>query len=135
LWAEVSATLNDDYAHLRPEVFDDMRSQLDDMIYDGFLPDLSPERLRHYPRYLLAMQIRLAGVDKDPHRDADRMQLVSPYWQQYTQLLEEGRDYDADVDVFRWLIEEFRVSLFAQQLGTATKVSPQRLQRARKKIV
>ena len=135
LWTDISATLSDEYARLRPEVFDDISSQLDDMIYDGFLHDLAPERLRHYPRYLQAMLIRLAGVDKDPYRDADRMQQARPYWQQYLQLLEEGRDYDIAVDTYRWLVEEFRVSLFAQQLGTATKVSVQRLQQAWKKIV
>jgi ATP-dependent helicase HrpA len=134
LWSGISAILNDEYAHLRPAVYEDMRGQLDDMIYDGFLQDLDPTRLRHYPRYLQAMQIRLQGIDKDPHRDADRMGQVSPYWEQYVQLLQDGHEYDENVDVYRWLIEEFRVSLFAQQLGTASKVSVQRLRQAWKKI-
>ena len=100
------------------------------MIYDGFLQDLSPARLSHYPRYFEAMQVRLAGVEKDPFRDAERMQQVEPFWQQYLLLLEDGHDYDEDVDTYRWLIEEFRISLFAQQLGTRIKVSPQRLKKA-----
>jgi len=134
LWSKVSATLNDDYARLRPDVFHDLRSQLDDMVYDGFLQDLAPARLRHYPRYFEAMQVRLSGVDKDPHRDAGRMQQLAPFWQQYLQLLEDGHDYDENVDSYRWLIEEFRISLFAQQLGTRVKVSTQRLQKAWKEI-
>ncbi len=134
LWSAISATLNDEYARLRPAVFEDMRSQLDDMVYDGFLQDLDPLRLQHYPRYLEAMQVRLQGIDKDPRRDAERMQQVSPYWEQYLELLQDGREYDESVDVYRWLIEEFRVSLFAQQLGTADKVSVKRLRQAWKEI-
>ncbi len=133
-WGVVANALDDEFARLRPEVFEDMRSQLDDMVYAGFLQDLSPARLRHYPRYLEAMQLRLDGVEKDPRRDAGRMHQVEPFWQQYLQLLEDGQDYDDDVDVYRWLVEEFRVSLFAQQLGAATRVSVKRLQQAWKKI-
>jgi len=135
LWSVISAILDDEYAQLRPAVYEDMRSQLDDMVYDGFLQDLDPLRLQHYPRYLQAMQVRLEGIDKDPHRDADRMQQVSPFWEQYLELLQHGREYDDAVDNYRWLIEEFRVSLFAQQLGTSSKVSIKRLKQAWNKIL
>jgi ATP-dependent helicase HrpA len=111
-----------------------MRSQLDDMIYEGFLHELSPDRLEHYPRYLEAMTIRLASVEEDPFRDAARMKEIEPFWRQYLQYLEQGRDYDETVDAYRWLMEEFRVSLFAQQLGTRAKVSAARLQKAWQKI-
>lgn len=134
LWSEISNQLDDDYYHHRPAVFNDMRSQLDDMLYEGFLTDLPPDRLEYYPRYLEAMRIRLGSVDKDPNRDAARMIEIAPFWHQYLQLLEEGREYDAAVDEYRWLMEEFRVSLFAQQLGTRAKVSVQRLQKAWQKI-
>ena len=80
------------------------------------------------------MSVRLVSVEQDPYRDAARMQEIEPFWQQYLQLLELGRDYDERVDEYRWLMEEFRVSLFAQQLGTRAKVSPQRLQKAWQKI-
>jgi ATP-dependent helicase HrpA len=134
LWSEVSNVLDDTYHDHRPDVFNDMRTQLDDMVYEGFLHELSPPRLKHYPRYLEAMRIRLASVEKDPHRDAIRMTEIAPFWLQYLQLLENGHDYDEAVDEYRWLMEEFRVSLFAQQLGTGTKVSVQRLQKAWQKI-
>jgi len=134
IWSKLSKTLDDNYHQRRPEVFNDMRSQLDDMIYDGFLQELSPNRLEHYPRYLEAMAIRLVSVEEDPYRDAARMKEIEPFWQQYLQLLEQGRDYDETVDEYRWLMEEFRVSLFAQQLGTRAKVSVQRLQKAWQKI-
>ncbi len=134
LWGEINGTLDENYFKLRPDVFNDMRSQLDDMIYEGFLGELAPARLAHYPRYLEAMRIRLQSVEQDPQRDASRMQEVEPFWHQYLALLEEGRDYDDAMDEFRWLIEEFRVSLFAQQLGIPVKVSVQRLQKARQRI-
>jgi len=134
VWAELNSTLDEDYFSFRPEVFNDMRSQLDDMVYEGFLGELSASRLAHYKRYLDAMSIRLQSVELDPQRDAARMQEVAPFWQQYLELLEQGRDYDEAMDTFRWLIEEFRVSLFAQQLRSKTKVSIQRLQKARQRI-
>jgi ATP-dependent helicase HrpA len=133
-WSEITNVLDDTYYHHRPDVYNDMRTQLDDMLYEGFTHELPPARLEHYPRYLEAMSIRLASVEKDPHRDAVRMQEIAPFWQQYLQLLEDGRDYDENVDGYRWLMEEFRVSIFAQQLGTRAKVSVQRLQKAWQKI-
>jgi ATP-dependent helicase HrpA len=134
VWAELSHTLDEAYFGFRPEVYNDMRGQLDDLVYEGFIGDLSPTRLAHYPRYLEAMRIRLQSVELDPQRDASRMQEVEPFWHQYLALLEQGRDYDEAMDEFRWLIEEFRVSLFAQQLGSQAKVSVQRLQSARQEI-
>jgi len=133
-WSAISRVLNDSYYHLRPDVFNDMRSQLDDMVYEGFVQELSPGRLEHYPRYMEAMLIRLASVEKDPNRDALRMREIEPFWRQYLQLLEQGHDYDEVVDAYRWLMEEFRVSLFAQQLGTRAKVSVKRLREAWRKI-
>ena len=134
IWSEISKQLDDSYYNKRPDVFNDMRAQLDDMVYEGFLQELSPARLAHYPRYLEAMSIRLMSVESDPHRDAIRMREVEPFWHQYLNLLEEGRDYNESVDTYRWLLEEFRVSLFAQQLGTRAKVSIKRLREAWKKI-
>ncbi len=130
MWRALSLHLDHEFEETRPHVYHDMRSQLDDMVYDGFLADLSPSRLEHYPRYLRAMQLRLESVERDPQRDAARLQQVQAFWQQYLGLLAEGREYDEAVDRFRWLIEEFRVSLFAQQLGTSGKVSPARLRQA-----
>ena len=134
LWSKISNQLDDAYHRRRPDVFNDMRAQLDDMVYDGFVQELSPARLEHYPRYLEAMTIRLDSVEHDPRRDAVRMREVGPFWQQYLELLEQGRDYDEDVDAYRWLLEEFRVSKFAQQLGTREKVSVKRLKDAWRKI-
>jgi ATP-dependent helicase HrpA len=108
----------------------DLRSQLDDLVYDGFLADLEPARLQHYPRYLQGMRQRLDRIGLDPQRDARLLAQVEAYWTRYLAHLASGQDYGAALDQFRWLIEEYRVSLFAQILGTDEKVSPKRLEQA-----
>ena len=117
----------------RPEVFDDLSSQLEDLVYAGFLTDLEPGRLQHYPRYLKAIDERLIQLEQNPARDDQRMALVEPWWSRYRGALEQGCTYDSPMDTFRWLLEEYRVSLFAQRLGTAQRVSEKRLTEAWKK--
>ena len=66
-------------------------------------------------------------MDQDPARDAQRMAQVETWWQHYLDAIEAGQPYDEDLDAYRWLVEEYRVSLFAQRLKTAAKVSEKRL--------
>ncbi len=110
-----------------PEAHADIATQLQDLLYPGFLEDLFPGRLQHYPRYLKALRERLDQADQDPARDAQRMAQVEPWWQRYLDAIEAGQPYDEDLDAYRWLVEEYRVSLFAQRLKTAVKVSEKRL--------
>jgi len=114
----------------RPDVFDDLSSQLEDLIYPGFLLDLEAGRLEHYPRYMKAIGERLVQLEQDPGRDAQRLAKIAPWWNRYREALYIGAVYDEAMDDFRWLLEEFRVSLFAQKLGTACKVSEKRLSEA-----
>jgi ATP-dependent helicase HrpA len=69
-------------------------------------------------------------VEQDPNRDLQRLARIQPWWDRYTGALEDGALYDEQLDAFRWLLEEFRVSLFAQRLGTDGKVSEKRLEQA-----
>ena len=110
-----------------PEVSADIRSQMEDLVYPGFLTDLEIGRLTHYPRYLTGIMERLDQLEQNPQRDRQRMLLVEPWWQDYLGALEEGVPYDETLDAFRWLLEEYRISLFAQSLGTDGKVSEKRL--------
>jgi ATP-dependent helicase HrpA len=112
----------------------DMRGQLDDLVYEGFLRDLEPGRLQHYPRYLAAMQARLDRIAVDPARDARLASEVEPYWSLYLGHIAAGGEYGPALDDFRWLLEEFRVSQYAQSLGTASKVSAKRLEIAWRKV-
>src|SRR5699024_10904100 len=84
------------------------------------------ERLAHYPRYLAAMEQRLEALELDPVRDRQRMDQVAPWWQRYLERLAEGW-YTPALDRYRWLVEEYRVQIFAQELGTAERTSSKRL--------
>ncbi|MDX1556070.1 MAG: DUF3418 domain-containing protein, partial [Xanthomonadales bacterium] len=113
----------------------DMGEQLDDLIYPGFLDELEPGRLEHHPRYLQALLHRLEKLKADPAQDLKKLNRVRPWWRRYRDHLLGGAVYDENVDAFRWLIAEFRVSVFAQHLGTVGKVSEKRLQEAWDRIL
>jgi len=111
----------------------DMRDQLAHLIYPGFLTQTPFDSLRHLPRYLKAIAMRMKKLtNAGLMRDAAALEQVEPFWQQYKLRAREfhrlGR-FDANLPAFRWMIEEFRVSLFAQELKTASPVSVQRLER------
>ena len=107
--------------------YDDLREQLDALLAPGFARELPTARLAHYPRYLRAMRLRAERLRQDPAKDQQRMLQVLPYWREYLKHRAEDR---AELDELRWLIEEWRVSLFAQELKTAEPVSAKRLARA-----
>ncbi|GAB3782542.1 ATP-dependent RNA helicase HrpA [Dyella agri] len=107
--------------------YDDLREQLDALLASGFLRELPLTRLAHYPRYLKAMRLRGERLRQDPTKDQQRMLQVLPYWREYLKHRAAG---DGNLDELRWLIEEWRVSLFAQELKTAEPVSAKRLAKA-----
>ena len=83
-----------------------------------------PAQLAHLPRYLRAVAVRAERATLAPAKDAEKARLLAPFadW--------ETRVPPAQRETFRWLLEEFRVSVFAQELGTAQPVSAQRLRQA-----
>ncbi|MHA6205410.1 ATP-dependent RNA helicase HrpA [Dyella soli] len=107
--------------------YDDLREQLDALLTPGFLRELPTSRLAHYPRYLKAMRLRAERLRQDPARDQQRLLQVLPFWRDYLRHRAAGTEGLAEL---RWLIEEWRVSLFAQELKTAEPVSAKRLMRA-----
>jgi ATP-dependent helicase HrpA len=109
--------------------YDDLREQLDALLMPGFLRDLPMTRLAHFPRYLKAMRLRAERLRQDSSKDQQRMLQVTPYWRAWLQHRAAGADA-AGLDELRWFIEEWRVSLFAQELKTAEPVSVKRLARA-----
>lgn len=105
----------------------DMGSQLDHLVFAGFV-SLTPWRwLQHYPRYLTAMERRLERLEADPGRDLARLREIRPLWEGYLRRHPDMERRQQDED--RWLLEELRVSLFAQELKTAVKVSKAALAR------
>lgn len=127
--AEVKSWLQPPLVGFARASYDDLHEQLDALLVPGFLRDLPASRLSHYPRYLKAMRLRAERLRQDPSKDQQRMLQVMPYWRAFLQHRAAGGDAEALAEL-RWLIEEWRVSLFAQELKTAEPVSAKRLARA-----
>ncbi len=121
------------------DVRDDIEAQLSALVYPGFLAATAPERLGSLPRYLRAAELRAQRLPAGAERDREAAAAVGVCLSRLGQLEERAASLDAKrrsmIDEYRWGIEELRVSLFAQQLGTRGKVSPQRLEKLWLKIV
>jgi len=113
-----------------PEAVKDIEGQLRDLFPRHFLLEIPSEQLRHYPRYAKALMTRLEKLRNDPARDeaarADIARLSIPYRRE---LASRRGVVDPRLAQFRWLLEELRVSLFAQELRTPMPVSVKRLTR------
>ncbi|BFM26278.1 ATP-dependent RNA helicase HrpA [Microbacterium sp. che218] len=113
----------------------DVRGQLKGLIFPGFLSRTGLARLQHLPRYLAGALDRVKTLSDNPGRDRQRM---TEYERSAAGFVEAGgtvplpADAPANLVQTRWLLEELRVSLFAQRLGTAEPVSPQRIAKALK---
>ncbi len=113
-----------------PETVDSIQTQLAWLLYRSFPKNVPLARLRHYKRYLKGAEVRVERAHTNPFGDRSKEDLLAPYWQLYEDAV-TGKSkvkFDATALVeIRWLIEEYRVSLFAQELRTAEPVSPKRL--------
>ncbi|CAD6534108.1 ATP-dependent RNA helicase HrpA [Paraburkholderia sabiae] len=106
----------------------DMQSQLDALIGKRFVVDTPYAQLSHFPRYLKGMALRIDKLKADPARDARQFAELQPLAQHYQRALaQRGGVPDVRLAEFRWLLEELRVSLFAQELRTPMPVSVKRL--------
>jgi ATP-dependent helicase HrpA len=113
------------------EVADDVGAQLARLVPRRFLTETAWPALQHLPRYLKAVTLRLDKWRADPARDAQRLAELRPLEQAFLRKLAERKGAaDARLDEFRWLLEELRVSLFAQELRTPQPVSVKRLAKA-----
>jgi ATP-dependent helicase HrpA len=116
----------------------DLQEQRKHLFADDFLMEVPWMWLQHFPRYLQAMELRVEKWQTGAQqRDREASAQVSHYWQQFLHRqadLEQRHRYSPELIEYRWMIEEFRVSLFAQQLGTATKISAQRLDKQWEKV-
>jgi len=111
----------------------DLRTQRDALVHPRFFAATPWAQLAHLPRYLQALERRLAKYSANPDRDARHAAQVAAWFGRYRERLE--RDQAAGrvtpgLEDFRWLLEELKVSLFAQELRTPTPVSFKRVERA-----
>jgi ATP-dependent helicase HrpA len=111
----------------------DVRAQLAALVYPGFVTATGAGRLADLTRYLRAASRRLETLPRSPERDRDWMERVHEVQAAYDELLStlpSGRPLPEAVREIRWMIEELRVSFFAQSLGTKYPVSEKRIYRA-----
>ena len=110
----------------------DIQSQLQGLVHKRFLTENEYTQLAHFPRYLKAINVRLEKLRADPARDtklmAEWQSAAAPYLRQAKDR-QAGKNTDPKLVDFRWMLEELRVSLFAQELRTPMPVSAKRLQK------
>ena len=126
------------YAEIRPKLeapvmgwakanLDDLRAQLAGLVHPSFVRDTPPEAFNELPRYLKALALRAERALRDPTRDQQRMLEVQPFAKALDDARRRGIALEAGWQALRWDLEELRVSLFAQELGTKRPVSAKRL--------
>lgn len=111
----------------------DIRSQLGGLIRPGFISQTGVERMAHLPRYLDGMVERLKTLANEPGKDRTRMtefERMAKAFEDAGGSIPLPKDAPRVLVEVRWLLEEYRVSVFAQRLGTAQPVSPQRIMKA-----
>jgi ATP-dependent helicase HrpA len=114
-----------------PDATQDAAEQLRRLMPKHFIAATAWPQLQHFSRYLKAITMRLDKVRADPARDAQRLAELRPQEQRYWRLVADRKGIqDARMLEFRWLLEELRVSFFAQELRTPQPVSIKRLDKA-----
>jgi ATP-dependent helicase HrpA len=126
------------YAEIRPKLeapvlgwakanLDDLRAQLAGLVHPGFVRETPPGAFDELPRYLKALALRAERALRDPVRDQQRMLEVQPFASALEDARRRGIAMQPGWQALRWDLEELRVSLFAQELGTKRPVSAKRL--------
>ncbi|MBG6015739.1 ATP-dependent RNA helicase HrpA [Proteus mirabilis] len=111
----------------------DIKAQFNQLVFPGFVTSHGWKRLADIPRYLSAIEKRMEKLAIDPNRDRAQMSRVENVilqWQQWLAKLTEKQKQQEEVQNIRWMIEELRVSLFAQQIGTPYPISDKRILQA-----
>jgi ATP-dependent helicase HrpA len=109
----------------------DIQGQLQGLVHKRFVVDTEYAQLSHFPRYLKAINVRLEKLRGDPARDTKLMAEWTSAASQFLRIakIQAGKNTDPRMTDFRWMLEELRVSLYAQELRTPMPVSAKRLQK------
>ena len=108
----------------------DVKTQLAHLVYPGFVRETPAEWLQEMPRYLKAIEQRLDKIGGQVQRDRVWSGELAACWAQYQARFTKHRQehkHDPQLMLYRWMLEEYRVSLWAQQLGTKMPISDKRL--------
>jgi ATP-dependent helicase HrpA len=115
----------------------DMRAQLDGLVYKGCLAEVPFEHLKDYPRYLKALETRAERLPSTATRDRQNLQQMARLnedWRSRSDKTGEAGRQDPRLDEIRWMLEELRISLFAQPQATAYPVSVKRIEKRWKEL-
>ena len=135
-WREADRALSGRADMAQLPALTDMKAQLDRLVHPGFVGEAGTTQLRRYPAYLTALQHRRRRLDDGiaaVNRDRQLMAQVTDVQDAYLHAvaaLPEGRPPGPALRSVRWMLEEYRISLFAQEVGTAGPVSDQRIRKA-----
>ncbi|MBC7453833.1 MAG: ATP-dependent RNA helicase HrpA, partial [Massilia sp.] len=116
---------------VNPQAGADMQAQLQALVHKRFVTETEYAQLAHFPRYLKAINVRIEKLRSDPARDAKSMAEWNSAASAYLRVAKTlgGKNTDPRMTDFRWMLEELRVSLYAQELRTPMPVSAKRLQK------
>jgi ATP-dependent helicase HrpA len=107
-----------------------LAGELSNLVSSRFLERITYDRLSHLPRYLKALLVRAERAALNPAKNQDRLRQLAPYQDALRKLQAQPARSPgmlSQIETFRWMVEEFKISLFAQEIGTAMPVSPKRL--------
>lgn len=122
----------------RKRAYADIRSQLQQLLVPHWIVVTDLDELVHFPRYLEGIEVRMSRLQGNIERDEQATDLVQHWWRRYEQRCQALRNETRlpfGLQRFRWLIEEFRVALFAQGLKTAVPVSEKRISQAWEQVL
>ncbi|MES2760268.1 MAG: ATP-dependent RNA helicase HrpA [Pseudomonadota bacterium] len=116
---------------VQPAAAADMQAQLQGLVHKRFVTETEYAQLAHFPRYLKAINVRIEKLRGDAARDAKSMAEWTSAASQFLRIskVQAGKNTDPRMTDFRWMLEELRVSLYAQELRTPMPVSAKRLQK------
>ena len=138
LYSNLASKLNSDEITLPEDSVNDIQSQLSVLFYDGFVKNNSIEWLKQYPRYLDSIFNRIDRVQYASKSDLQRIQEINKYWTEFIEIYKRKDSSNILEDIefvrYQWMLQEYRVSLFTQELKTVIKVSPKKLDNQRQKI-
>jgi len=114
------------------DAMSDIQNQLNNLLHKDFILDTHTDNLNNFTRYLAAIDKRLDKIQDNPERDRKARLEISTLWNDYKKranALTKNRQYSAQLETYRWLLEEYRISLFAQEIKTLSPISAKRLKK------
>ncbi len=115
---------------MKREALEEIYAQVSRMVYNGFVRDAGVEYTPAITRYIAGLQLRVKKLEGAVQKDRKRAQEINPLWQRCLEAfskIQQAGGYSESLIEYRWMLEEYAVSLFAQEVGTACKISLKRL--------